>query len=243
MIEMQFSDFVSEAMTQICNQAAKLYYRWGQNVDMVIRMPTGAGVNAGPFHSQSTESWFTRIPGLKVVYPSNAYDAKGLLLQSFEDPNPILFFEHKALYRSQDSDVPEGYYTIPFGKANLLEKGKEITIVSYGLGIRWVSEWMLKNPEVSVDLIDLRTFVPLDSDTIIDSVKKTGRCVIVQEDTFRGSIGNDISQIIQSKCFNYLDAPVKVAASIDTPIPFAAELEKGYLANKWMDDILRNTLN
>ncbi len=243
MIEMQFSDFVSEAMTQICNQAAKLYYRWGQNVDMVIRMPTGAGVNAGPFHSQSTESWFTRIPGLKVVYPSNAYDAKGLLLQAFEDPNPVLFFEHKALYRSQDNEVPEGYYTIPFGKANLLAKGEQITIVSYGLGIRWVQDWMLKNPEVSVDLIDLRTFVPLDSDTIIDSVKKTGRCVIVQEDTFRGSIGNDISQIIQSKCFNYLDAPVKVAASIDTPIPFAAVLEKGYLANRYMDEILRKTLN
>jgi 2-oxoisovalerate dehydrogenase E1 component len=242
MIEMQFSDFVSEAMTQICNQAAKLNYRWGQNVDMVIRMPTGAGVNAGPFHSQSTESWFTRIPGLKVVYPSNAFDAKGLLIQAFEDPNPILFFEHKALYRSQESDVNEGYYTLPIGKAATINEGDQITIISYGLGIKWVQDWLNENKEVSCDLIDLRSLVPLDIDTLVASVKKTGRCVIVQEDTIRGSIGSDISQIIQSECFEYLDSPIKVISSIPTPIPFASNLEKGYLANNWMDQGIKEVI-
>jgi 2-oxoisovalerate dehydrogenase E1 component len=242
MIEMQFSDFVSEAMTQICNQAAKLNYRWGQNVDMVIRMPTGAGVNAGPFHSQSTESWFTRIPGLKVVYPSNAFDAKGLLIQAFEDPNPILFFEHKALYRSQESDVNEGYFTLPIGKAATINEGDQITIISYGLGIKWVQDWLNENKEVSCDLIDLRSLVPLDIDTLVKSVKKTGRCVIVQEDTMRGSIGSDISQIIQSECFEYLDSPIKVISSIPTPIPFASNLEKGYLANNWMDQGIKEVI-
>ena len=243
MIEMQFSDFVSEAMTQICNQVAKLNYRWGQNVDMVLRMPTGAGVNAGPFHSQSTESWFTRIPGLKVIYPSNAYDAKGMLLQAFEDPNPVLFFEHKALYRSQESEVPENYYTVPFGAAALLTEGIELTIVTYGLGVRWVQDWMSNNTHVSADIIDIRSLVPLDSESIAESVKKTGRCIIVQEDVFRGGIGNDISQIIQSKCFKYLDAPVAVVSSIETPIPFAASLEEGYLPINRLEKAINDLLN
>ncbi|KRO68648.1 MAG: dehydrogenase, partial [Cryomorphaceae bacterium BACL7 MAG-120322-bin74] len=231
MVEMQFSDFVTEAMTQICNQAAKLHYRWGQNVDMVIRMPTGAGVAAGPFHSQSTEAWFTRIPGLKVVYPSNAYDAKGLLLQAFEDPNPVLFFEHKAMYRSQEENVPESYYTVPFGQAAVRQAGEHFTLVTYGLGVRWAEAWQKENPSIQAEIIDVRCLLPLDEETIFHSVRKTGRCLVLQEDTFRGSFGSDVAQRIQQECFAQLDAPVSVVSSADLPIPFSAILEKGFLAN------------
>jgi len=238
MVEMQFSDFVTEAMTQICNQAAKLHYRWGQNVDLVIRMPTGAGVAAGPFHSQSTEAWFTRVPGLKVVYPSNAYDAKGLLLQAFEDPNPVLFFEHKALYRSQESEVPTEAYAIPFGQAAVVSEGESLTVVTYGLGVSWVQTFQRENPSISLELIDVRTLVPLDTDTILKSVRKTGRCVIVQEDTWRGSFGSDLAQVVQRECFAQLDAPIFVVSSEDLPIPFAAELEQGFLAKSRVESTI-----
>ena len=201
MVEMQFSDFVTEAMTQICNQAAKLHYRWGQSVDMVIRMPTGAGVAAGPFHSQSTEAWFTRVPGLKVVYPSNAYDAKGLLLQAFEDPNPVMFFEHKALYRSQESEVPTEPYAIPFGQAVVAHEGSDLTIVTYGLGVHWAMAWQRESTTIHADVIDMRTLVPWDFETVKKSVEKTGRCLVLQEDTFRGSFGSDMSHVIQRECF------------------------------------------
>ena len=241
MVEMQFSDFVTEAMTQICNQAAKLHYRWGQNVDLVIRMPTGAGVAAGPFHSQSTEAWFTRVPGLKVVYPSNAFDAKGLLLQAFEDSNPVLFFEHKALYRSQESEVPVEAYSIPFGQATVRKAGEAMTVVTYGIGVHWVEDFLVENPHHSIELIDMRTLVPIDSQTVYQSVRKTGKCLIVQEDTFRGSFGSDLSQMIHAECFEYLDAPVKVLSSENIPIPFAKELEDGFLPKKELGDAI-NTL-
>lgn len=237
---MQFSDFVTEAMTQICNQAAKLHYRWGQSVDMVIRMPTGAGVAAGPFHSQSTEAWFTRVPGLKVVYPSNAYDAKGLLLQAFEDPNPVLFFEHKALYRSQESEVPTEPYAIPFGAAVVAHEGKDLTIVTYGLGVHWAMEWQKGSAAIQADVIDMRTLVPWDFETVKKSVEKTGRCLVLQEDTFRGSFGADMSHVIQRECFTHLDAPVEVLSSVDIPIPFSAELERGFLANNRLEIVIKS---
>ncbi len=243
MVEMQFSDFVTEAMTQICNQAAKLHYRWGQSVDLVIRMPTGAGVAAGPFHSQSTEAWFTRVPGLKVVYPSNAYDAKGLLLQALEDPNPVLFFEHKALYRSKGCAVPVEPYAIPFGQAVCVQEGSDVTIVSYGLAVHWAMEWLDSQSDIRADLIDMRTLVPWDLETVRKSVKKTGRCLVLQEDTFRGSFGADISHIIQRECFAHLDAPVEVLSSEDIPIPFFAELERGFLANSRLDSVIKGLVS
>ncbi len=240
MVEMQFSDFVTEAMTQICNQAAKLHYRWGQSVDMVIRMPTGAGVAAGPFHSQSTEAWFTRVPGLKVVYPSNAYDAKGLLLQAFEDPNPVMFFEHKALYRSQESEVPTEPYAIPFGQAVVAHEGSDLTIVTYGLGVHWAMAWQRESTTIHADVIDMRTLVPWDFETVKKSVEKTGRCLVLQEDTFRGSFGADMSHVIQRECFAQLDAPVEVLSSVDIPIPFSAELERGFLANNRLEMVIKS---
>jgi 2-oxoisovalerate dehydrogenase E1 component len=229
MVEMQFSDFVTEAMTQICNQAAKLHYRWGQRADLVIRMPTGAGVVAGPFHSQSTEAWFARVPGLKVVYPSNPGQAKGLLLRAFEDPNPVLFFEHKNLYRSLEGDVSEEYYSIPLDKACVVQSGTDLTVIAYGWAVHWVQSWMLEHPEVSVELVDVVSLRPIDWETLEQSVCKTGRCLVVQEDTFLGSVGSSIAAELQHRCFTSLDAPISVVSSADLPIPFAAELEKGFL--------------
>lgn len=243
MVEMQFSDFVTEAMTQICNQAAKLHYRWGQNVDLVIRMPTGAGVVAGPFHSQSTEAWFARVPGLKVVYPSNPAQAKGLLLRAFEDPNPVLFFEHKNLYRSIETEVPLEYYSLPLDKASIVEAGNDITVIAYGWAVHWVQSWMLENPEISVELIDVVSLRPIDWQTLEQSIRKTGRCLVVQEDTFLGSIGSSIASELQQRCFTALDAPIVVVSSADLPIPFAAELERGFLPQARLKDSLELVLN
>jgi 2-oxoisovalerate dehydrogenase E1 component len=243
MVEMQFSDFVTEAMTQICNQAAKLHYRWGQSVDMVLRMPTGAGMAAGPFHSQSTEAWFARVPGLKVVYPSTPAQAKGLLLRAFEDPNPVLFFEHKNLYRSFEEEVPEEYYTLPLDRAVLVQPGEDLTVIAYGSAIHWVQDWMQANPGTSIELIDLVSLRPVDWNTLEKSVRKTNRCLVVQEDTFLGSIGSSIASEIQQRCFAVLDAPVSVLSSSDTPIPFAAELERGFLPQERLDSAFKSILN
>jgi len=229
MVEMQFADFVSEGMTQIVNNLAKSYYRWEQNADVVVRMPTGAGVAAGPFHSQSNEAWFFKTPGLKIAYPAFPSDAKGLLIASFEDPNPVMFFEHKALYRSISEDVPDDYYTIPFGKARLVKTGNELTIVSYGLGVHWALETLNENPDLSADLIDLRTLAPLDMDCIYDSVKKTGKVLILHEDTLTGGIGGEIAALITENCFEYLDAPVMREGSLDTPVPMNVDLEINFL--------------
>lgn len=229
MIEMQFADFVSEGMTQITNNLAKSHYRWGQNADVVVRMPTGAGVAAGPFHSQSNEAWFFKTPGLKIAYPAFPSDAKGLLLSAFEDPNPVMFFEHKALYRSIDEDVLDEYYTIPFGKARLVKEGSQVTIVTYGLGVHWALDVLKEHPEISADLIDLRTLSPLDTDTIYQSVKKTNRAFVLQEDTLTGGIAGEISALITEHCFEYLDAPVMREGSLDTPVPMNADLEKNFL--------------
>lgn len=229
MVEMQFADFVSEGMTQITNNLAKSHYRWGQNADVVVRMPTGAGVAAGPFHSQSNEAWFFKTPGLKIAYPAFPSDAKGLLLSAFEDPNPVMFFEHKALYRSIDEDVLDEYYTIPFGKARLVKEGSQVTIVTYGLGVHWALDVLKEHPEISADLIDLRTLSPLDTDTIYQSVKKTNRAFVLQEDTLTGGIAGEISALITEHCFEYLDAPVMREGSLDTPVPMNADLEKNFL--------------
>ncbi len=228
-IEMQFADFVSSGFNPIVNHLAKSYYRWNQNADVVVRMPCGAGVGAGPFHSQTNEAWFTHTPGLKVVYPAFPYDAKGLLASSIEDPNPVMYFEHKALYRSIRQDVPTGYYTIPLGKAALLKEGKDLTIITYGAGVHWALDTLEEMEDLNCDLIDLRTLVPLDKQTIYDSVKKTGKVIILQEDSLFGGIASDISAMIMENCFEYLDAPVKRVASLETPIPFASALESNYL--------------
>jgi len=229
MVEMQFADFVSEGMTQIVNNLAKSHYRWGQNADVVVRMPTGAATAAGPFHSQSNEAWFFKTPGLKIVYPAFASDAKGLLLTAFEDPNPVLFFEHKALYRSISEDVLDEYYTIPFGKARLVKEGNDLTIVTYGLGVHWAIETLAEHPEIAADLIDLRTLAPLDIETIYASVKKTGKVIILHEDTLTGGIGGEIASLIGENCFDYLDAPIMREGSLDTPVPMNADLELNFL--------------
>ncbi len=243
MMEMQFADFVSEGITQICNNLAKIHWRWGQNADVVVRMPTGAGVGAGPYHSQSNEAWFTHTPGLKVVYPAFPEDAKGLLLTAFEDPNPVMFFEHKALYRSITAEVPEGYYTLPFGKANLLKEGKDLSIVTYGMGVHWALKALENHPEIDADLIDLRTLVPLDMDCVLGSVKKTGKVIILHEDVLFGGIGGEIAATIAEKAFEFLDAPLVRVGSLDTPVPFSTELEKHFLPGERFVEKLRELYN
>ena len=228
-MEMQFADFVSSGFNPIVNLLAKSNYRWNQNADVVVRMPCGAGVGAGPFHSQTNEAWFTKTPGLKVVYPAFPADAKGLLCASINDPNPVLFFEHKALYRSIYQDVSEDYYTIEIGRASLLKEGNDVTIITYGAGVHWALDTLKTLPNISADLIDLRTLQPLDEVAIFTSVKKTGKVIFLQEDSLFGSISSDVSALITENCFEFLDAPVKRVASIETPIPFQGELEKQYL--------------
>ena len=228
-VEMQFADFVSTGFNPIVNLLAKTHYRWQEKADVVVRMPCGGGTQAGPFHSQTNEAWFTKTPGLKVVYPAFPYDAKGLLNESINDPNPVLFFEHKQLYRSIHQDVPTDYYTIPLGKAALVKEGNQVTIITFGAAVHWALETLAKHPEISADVLDLRTLQPLDTDAIYASVKKTGRAIIYQEDSLFGGIASDISALIMENCFAYLDAPVKRVASLDSPIPFTKVLEDQYL--------------
>lgn len=229
MVEMQFADFVTEAFNQIINNLAKSHWRWGQNADVVVRMPTGAGTAAGPFHSQSNEAWFFHTPGLKVVYPSNPYDAKGLLCASFEDPNPVMYFEHKVMYRSIAEQVPDDYYTIEIGKAALASEGDDISIITYGMGVHWAKEVMTQIPDYKADILDLRTLLPWDKEAVEATVKKTGRVLVLHEDTLTGGIGGEIAAWIGENCFQYLDAPVLREGSLDTPIPFAPTLEKNFL--------------
>lgn len=231
-VEMQFADFVSTGFNPIVNLLAKQHYRWGEHADVVVRMPCGAGSGAGPFHSQTNEAWFTKTPGLKVVYPAFPADAKGLMNTAINDPNPVVFFEHKNLYRSKSQDVPANYYTIPFGKASLLREGNDVTVISYGAGVHWALETLDHNPGISADVVDLRTLQPLDYETIRKSVQKTGKVIILQEDTLFGGIASDLSAWIMEECFTYLDAPVKRVGSIETPIPFMDHLEAQYLPKK-----------
>lgn len=243
MVEMQFSDFVSVGFNQIVNNLAKIHWRWGQNADVVVRMPTGAGVAAGPFHSQSTEAWFFHTPGLKIVYPAFPSDAKGLLAASLEDPNPVMFFEHKALYRSVKEEVYDDYYTTEIGKARLVKEGNDVTIVTYGLGVHWALDTLANNPSISADLIDLRTLVPLDIETVLKSVKKTGKVLVLHEDVEIGGIGGEIVTQINESCFEFLDAPIRRLGSLNTPVPFHAELEKNFLANSRLDKVLKELVN
>ncbi len=230
MMEMQFADFATVGFNQIINNLAKIYYRWGQNADVVIRMPTGGGVGAGPFHSQSNEAWFVHTPGLKVVYPSSPIDAKGLMIAAINDPNPVLFFEHKALYRSISGPVPDEYYEIEIGKARHVQAGEDISIITYGAGVHWALEYAANHKNVSLDILDLRTLLPLDYDAIKNAVSRTGKVLILHEDNLTGGIGGEIAAWIAEHCFDKLDAPVKRCASMDTPIPFNIELEKNYMA-------------
>jgi len=241
-VEMQFADFVSTGFNPVVNLLAKSYYRWQENADVVVRMPCGGGTQAGPFHSQTNEAWFTKTPGLKVVYPAFPYDAKGLLNTSINDPNPVLFFEHKQLYRSIHQDVPKDYYTIPLGKATLLKEGNDVTIISFGAAVHWALDTLAKNPEISADLLDLRTLQPLDTEAIYASVKKTGRVIVYQEDSMFGGIASDISALIMENCFEYLDAPVKRVASLDSPIPFTKALEDQYLPKGRFEIALKEVL-
>lgn len=229
MVEMQFADFVTEAFNQIINNLAKAHWRWGQKADVVVRMPTGAGTAAGPFHSQSNEAWFFHTPGLKIVYPSNPYDAKGLLAASIEDPNPVMFFEHKLLYRSIKEMIPDDYYTIEIGKAKLVSEGSDVSIITYGMGVHWAKEILATMPEVSADVLDLRTLLPWDKEAVANTVKKTNRVLILHEDTLTGGIGGELSAWINEHCFSNLDAPVIRVASLDTAIPFAPTLENNFL--------------
>ena len=243
MVEMQFADFVSVGLNQIVNNLAKIHYRWGQNADVVVRMPTGAGVGAGPFHSQSNEAWFTHTPGLKVVYPSSPFDAKGLLIAAINDPNPVIFFEHKALYRSISGRVPTGYYEVEIGKARHVLSGDDISIITYGAGVIWAEDYASEHPELSIDILDLRTLLPLDYAAIRAAVKRTGRVLVLHEDTLTGGIGGEIAAWIGEHCFTMLDAPVKRCASLDTPVPFNMALERQFLAKYRLEATIQDLLS
>jgi len=243
MMEMQFADFVTVGFNQIINNLAKIHYRWGQNADVVLRMPTGGGVGAGPFHSQSNEAWFVHTPGLKVVYPSTPEDAKGLLIAAIEDPNPVLFFEHKALYRSVSGQVPDDHYSIEIGKARHVQAGTDISIITYGMGVLWATDYAKQHPDVSCDILDLRTLLPLDHDAIEAAVKRTGKVLLLHEDTLTGGIGGEIAAWIGEHCFKYLDGPVMRCASLDTPVPFSLELEHNFMANSRLDSCVQKLLS
>ena len=240
-VEMQFADFVTEGFNQIINNLAKIHYRWGQNADVVVRMPTGAGVGAGPFHSQSNEAWFFHTPGLKIVYPSNPEDAKGLLNAAIEDPNPYLFFEHKALYRSLTEDVPDSYYTTEVGKAAITKEGTDLSIITYGMGVHWALQ-VANQCDHSIEVVDLRTLLPWDKETVGKSVQKTGRVVILHEDCLTGGIGAELSAWISEHWFESLDAPVFRLGSLDTPVPFAVNLEKNFLPNERLEESIKKAL-
>ncbi|MBR9919901.1 MAG: dehydrogenase [Bacteroidetes bacterium] len=242
MVEMQFADFVTVGFNQIVNNLAKLHYRWGHAPNVVVRMPSGGSVGAGPFHSQSNEAWFTHTPGLKVVYPATPEDAKGLLIASLEDPNPVMFFEHKALYRSLSGLVPEDYYATPIGQARFERRGTKASVITYGMGVHWAAK-LADEAELDIDILDLRSLVPLDYDAIRESVQKTGRVIILHEDTLFGGIGGELSAYIAENLFEYLDAPIMRSASLDTPVPFSSELEKDFLPEKRFRDQLDQLLS
>ena len=242
-IEMQFADFISVGFNQVVNNLAKIHYRWGQNADVVIRMPTGGGVGAGPFHSQSNEAWFVHTPGLKVVYPSTPMDAKGLMIAAINDPNPVIYFEHKALYRSISGSVPDEYYEVEIGKARHVQEGSDVSIITYGSGVHWAEDYASEHPEISIDILDLRTLLPLDYEAIRAAVQRTGKVLLLHEDTLIGGIGGEISAWICENCFDCLDAPVMRCASLDTPVPFNIELEKNFLASSRLHEKIEALMN
>ncbi len=242
-VEMQFADFVTAGFNQIVNNLAKIHYRWGQHADVVVRMPTGAGVSAGPFHSQSNEAWFTHVPGLKVVYPSNPFDAKGLMIAAINDPNPVMYFEHKVMYRSISGAVPDAYYEVPIGKAKLVKAGNDISVITYGAGVHWAMEYQQQNPSTSLHILDLRSLQPLDYEAIEKAVQQTGKVLLLHEDTLIGGLGGEISAWISEHCFSSLDAPIVRCASLDTPVPFNAALEKNFLAKSRLGECVEKLMN
>lgn len=241
-IEMQFADFATMGFNQIINNLAKSHYRWGQNADVVIRMPTGAGSGAGPFHSQSNEAWFMKTPGLKVVYPAFPHDAKGLLLSAINDPNPVIYFEHKYLYRSLHQEIPDAYYTTPIGKANTIREGSDLCIITYGLGVHWALDYLKSQPELSIMLVDLRSILPWDKEAVEAAVRKTGRALILHEDTLVAGVGAEIAAHISEHCFEYLDAPVMRCASLDTAVPMNKGLERNFLAKSRLPETIEKLL-
>ena len=243
MMEMQFADFATVGFNQIINNLAKIHYRWGQNADVVIRMPTGGGVGAGPFHSQSNEAWFAHTPGLKVVYPSTPEDAKGLMIAAIEDPNPVMFFEHKALYRSISGHVPDEYYTVEIGKARKVQEGTDISIITYGMGVHWAIDYAKQHTDISFDILDLRSLLPLDYEAIREAVKRTGKVLLLHEDTLTGGLGGELAAWISENCFEHLDAPIVRCASLDTPVPFAIELEQNFMANSRLHECVQKLLS
>ena len=238
-VEMQFADFITSGFNQVVNNLAKIHYRWGQNADVVIRMPTGAGVAAGPYHSQSNEAWFFHTPGIKIFYPSNPYDAKGLMASAIEDPNPVMIFEHKALYRAIADEIPDEYYTIEPGKGKVIQEGNEVSIVTYGMGVEWAKKASQELPELDIEIIDLRTLIPWDQEIVRDTLNKTGKLLVLHEDTLAGGIGAEISAWVTEHCFTLLDAPVVRVASLDTPVPFTKTLEDNFLANARLNQKLK----
>jgi len=237
-VEMQFADFATCGFNQIVNNLAKMHWRWGQNADVVVRMPTGAGAAAGPFHSQSNEAWFFHTPGLKIVFPSSPYEAKGLLAAAIEDPNPVMVFEHKFLYRSVREDIPDDYYTVEIGKANTVRQGEDLTIITYGLGVHWAKDYADDHSDLSIEVLDLRTLLPLDTDAIYNAARKTGKVIVLHEDCMTGGIGGEIVALISENCFQDLDAPVMRVASMDTPVPFAAQLEQQFLPIQRLEEAI-----
>ena len=242
-VEMQFADFISSGFTAIVNLIAKSNYRWSQNSDIVVRMPCGGGVGAGPFHSQSNEVWFTKVPGLKVVYPSHSYEAKGLLNASIEDPNPVMYFEHKYIYRTVSEEIPENYYTLELGKAKIRSIGSDATIITYGLGVHWALEIIKSFKNDSIEIIDLNTLVPWDKELVFKSIKKTGKVLLLSEDTLINGFIGEISATISEEIFEHLDAPIIRVGSLDTPVPFSNNLEKGFLSNNRLKEKLNKLLN
>jgi 2-oxoisovalerate dehydrogenase E1 component len=241
-VEMQFADFVTCGFNQIVNNLAKIHWRWGQNADVVVRMPTGAGTAAGPFHSQSNEAWFFHTPGLKIVYPSTPFDAKGLMNAAIEDPNPVMVFEHKYLYRSMKEEIPDDYYTVEIGKARQVVEGNELTIITYGLGVHWATE-ATEALNISAEIVDLRSLLPLDTESIYSAVRKTGKVLVLHEDCMTGGIGGELVALINEHCFTDLDAPVKRIASLDTPVPFAVPLENQFLPKERLIEALKELKN
>lgn len=241
-VEMQFADFVTCGFNQIINNLAKIHWRWSQNADVVIRMPTGAGTAAGPFHSQSNEAWFFHTPGLKIVYPSTPYDAKGLMNAAIEDPNPVMIFEHKYLYRSLKEEIPTDYYTVEIGKARTVSEGEDLTIITYGLGVHWATEAMQTYPDKTAEIVDLRSLLPLDKEAIFEAVNKTGKVIVLHEDCLTGGIGGEIVSLINENCFNNLDAPVKRIASLDTPVPFAVSIENQFLPKERLNRAIKELI-
>jgi 2-oxoisovalerate dehydrogenase E1 component len=241
-VEMQFADFVTCAFNQVINNLAKTHYRWAENVDVVVRMPTGAGTGAGPFHSQSNEAWFTKTPGLKVVYPAFPSDAKGLLLAAIDDPNPVIYFEHKYLYRSISEEIFDEEYTIEIGKARIVQEGKQASIITYGLGVHWALEYVKNHHNQSIEIIDLRTLLPWDKEAVETSAKKTGRVLILHEDTLTSGFGGEIAAHLAEHCFASLDAPIMRCASLDTAIPMNKALEDQFLAKGRLEEMMEKLL-